>query len=206
MIVPIGEWVIEEACRHHQTLRAAGLTDLPHISINLSPVQLGQRDIVARVQEIVRGSGADPSGLALELTESTLMQDPEVVAAKLREFRDGGLTIFIDDFGSGYSSFEYLSRFPASGLKLDRLFVTRLGSGDHPPAIVQSIIALAHHLGMYVIAEGVEREEQAQLLTRFGCEYGQGYLFARPAPLDEVVALLLAEEREQLLASGPRRS
>ncbi|HWS71720.1 MAG TPA: EAL domain-containing protein, partial [Thermoanaerobaculia bacterium] len=157
MIVPIGDWVLAEACRHVLTLRQSGIAHLPHISINLSPVQLAQRDIVARIQKIVADSGVEPSALALEFTESMLMQDPHTVALKLRELRDTGLAIFIDDFGSGYSSFEYLSRFPASALKLDKLFVTRLGSDGDKPEIVRSIIALAHHLGMYVIAEGVEQ-------------------------------------------------
>jgi diguanylate cyclase (GGDEF)-like protein/PAS domain S-box-containing protein len=201
MIVPIGEWVLEEACRLLRAVQNAHLPYSPGISVNLSPVQLAQPDIVQRIMAIVASSGVDPSGLALEITETALMEDPEVVSRKLHELREFGLLIFIDDFGSGYSSFEYLRRFPARALKLDKHFIQRLGSDKDNTQIVRSIVALGHHLGMCVIAEGVEDEEQAKIVRNLGCDLAQGYLYARPAPIDAVLEFLA--RRPPAIAASP---
>ena len=198
LIVPIGEWVLEEACKkikEWQTTSAAhrGLS----LSVNLSARQLSQPDLVERIQRALNISKLHPHFLKLELTESVVMDNAEAAAQMLKRLRALGVQLSIDDFGTGYSSLSYLHRFPVNYLKIDRSFVMRMTT-DNDNAIVKTISTLAHNLGMEVIAEGVETEEQCRQLKALGCEYGQGYLFSRPVNAEAALRLLAADSQRDL--------
>jgi diguanylate cyclase (GGDEF)-like protein/PAS domain S-box-containing protein len=182
LIVPAGEWVLERACRDLKETQGLGHAALP-VAVNLSARQFRQRDLAPRLRSIVDAVGVAPELIDLEITESQLMQDAEHAVAVLRELREAGIGLAIDDFGTGYSSLSYLTRFPVSALKIDRSFVLRSLEEQAAAAIVRTIIEMAHTLGFTVIAEGIETEAQAAFLQGLGCDQGQGYLFARPAPI-----------------------
>jgi diguanylate cyclase (GGDEF)-like protein len=180
LIVPIGEWVLEEACKKVKEWQTSspghrGLS----LSVNLSARQVAQPDLVERIQLALDHSKLHPHFLKLELTESVVMENAETAAQMLKRLRTLGVQLSIDDFGTGYSSLSYLHRFPVNYLKIDRSFVMRMTTEDDN-AIVKTISTLAHNLGMEVIAEGIETDEQYRELKALGCEYGQGYLFSRP--------------------------
>ncbi len=158
------------------------------ISVNVSPVQFRQAGFVDSVREILARSGADPRHLVLEVTESLFLQDPELARDTMLELSALGVRFALDDFGTGYSSLGYLKRLPLDELKIDQSFVRDLLESSADAAIVETIIALADRLGMRVIAEGVETEEQANWLREHGCRRFQGYLYARPAPLEKAMA------------------
>ncbi|HUR51393.1 MAG TPA: EAL domain-containing protein [Mycobacteriales bacterium] len=184
LIGPLGEWVLEEACRQLAVWApiVPGLT----MSVNLSGAQVSHPDIVSRVAAVLDRTGTEPSRVALEITESVLMRDAEEALSVLRAFKDLGVGLHVDDFGTGYSSLSYLKRFPVDALKIDRCFVAGLVDDPEDLAIVQAIIGLAWSLGMKTIAEGVETAEQLGALEALGCEAAQGYLFSRPLPPAEV--------------------
>ena len=195
-IVPLGEWVLEEACRQLRLWEGMFNFDRPLImSVNLSGKQFAQPDLVARIQEILGATGLSAESLKLEITESVVMDDVESAIAVLKHMKALKVKLGIDDFGTGYSSLSYLSRFPTDTLKVDKSFVGRmeLESEGENVAIVRTIVALAHALGMDVIAEGVETAAQLAKLRAIGCEYGQGYFFAKPLPSDEATALMASE-------------
>ncbi len=192
-IVQLGEWVLEEACRQLRLWEGMFDFDRPLImSVNLSGKQFAQPDLVARIKEILGTTGLSAQSLKLEITESVVMDDVESAIAVLKQMKGLNVKLGIDDFGTGYSSLSYLSRFPTDTLKVDRSFVGRmeLESEGENVAIVRTIVALAHALGMDVIAEGVETEAQLAKLRAIGCEYGQGYFFAKPLPSDEATTLM----------------
>jgi diguanylate cyclase (GGDEF)-like protein/PAS domain S-box-containing protein len=194
LIVPIGKWVIEEACRQIQRWSALGgrlATDLP-VWVNLSARQLGEPDLVPTIQDAIRQSRISPSSICLEITESALMEDAEAAAAQLDQLRSLGISLGVDDFGTGYSSLAYLNRFPLDVLKIDRSFVSGLGSDPESETIVAAIIDLAHALGLIVIAEGVETEEQLLVLRRLECDQAVGFYFSRPLQPERLTELLLA--------------
>jgi EAL domain-containing protein (putative c-di-GMP-specific phosphodiesterase class I) len=166
----------------------AGLA-APRIAVNVSPIQLLQRDFVDVVRRAI-GFGASPPGIDLEITESLIMEDIDSNIAKLQAIRDMGLTIYIDDFGTGYSSLGYLARLPVQSLKIDRSFVITMLEDPNIMSLVSTIISLAHSLRLKVVAEGVDKEEQAKMLRLLRCEEMQGYLFSEPLPRDEVTELL----------------
>src|SRR5689334_11604475 len=180
LIVPIGEWVLQEACRH---IRQCQMAHPSHrslsLSVNLSARQVAQSDLIDRVKEALAVSKLSPHCLKLEITESVVMENAEAAALMFKQLRALGVQLSIDDFGTGYSSLSYLHRFPLNYLKIDRSFVSRLTT-DNDNAIVRTISTLARNLGMEVIAEGIETDEQFQQLRLLGCEYGQGYLFSPP--------------------------
>jgi EAL domain-containing protein (putative c-di-GMP-specific phosphodiesterase class I) len=185
--VPLGAWVLREACRQTtvwQALRAdSGQDDARlNISVNVSAMQLADPGYPRQVVETLRESGIDPDRLWLEITESTLMRDADEAVGILRAFRDLGIHIEIDDFGTGYSSLSYLQRFPVETLKIDRSFVSDLDHRVDNAAIVRAIVGLGGSLGLSVIAEGVERRTQVARLQALGCHMAQGYLFGRPLP------------------------
>ena len=190
LIVPIGLWVLREACRqgvilHQRFPRPDALT----ISVNLSAKQLQTESIVSDVAEALEFSGLDPATLVLEITETVMMTDSDIAIARLNELKELGVRIALDDFGTGYSSLSYLSRFPVDILKMDRSFL----SGDGEATLAAAIIAIGDRLGLEVVAEGIEREEQSDSLRELGCELGQGFLFARPMKEDALLQYLLEE-------------
>lgn len=190
LIVPIGEWVLAEACRRlkewHESLAGA----LPlMMSVNLSARQFSQPDLVDKVQEALRVSGVPPRSLRLELTESMIMEEPEAAAVQLRKLKELGVAIDVDDFGTGYSSLSHLRRFPIDALKIDRSFVSRMQE-EEDLEIVRTIVTLAGNLRVEAIAEGVETREQMARLRGLACGYGQGHFFARPTEVDGVPLLM----------------
>jgi diguanylate cyclase (GGDEF)-like protein len=189
MIVPIGAWVLEEACRQvklWQDKLCAGRALL--LSVNVSARQFQSPDLVETVATVLHRTGFDPTHLKLELTESLMMQDVERTTQRLHELKGLSIQLVIDDFGTGYSSLAYLRQFPISVLKVDKSFVHRLGMDPQDDAIVRSIVTLASDLGMQVVAEGIETVEQLETLRSLRCDFGQGYHYSRPlpAPLAEV--------------------
>ncbi len=187
LIVPLGSWVLNEACRQTaawHALRTATNQDNTrlNISVNVSAVQLADPGFPRQVADAIAQSGIDPDRLWLEITESTLMRDADEAVVVLQAFRDLGLHVEIDDFGTGYSSLSYLQRFPVESLKIDRSFVNDLDQRSDNAAIVRAIIGLGESLGLPIIAEGVERRAQVSRLKSLGCHLAQGYLFGRPLP------------------------
>lgn len=186
LVVPMGEGVLEEACR-----RAKGWQKAYHqtpslvLSVNLSTRQLARPDLAEIVEDVLERTGFEGSCLALDVTETVYVRTLEGNTGTLDRLRGAGVRISIDDFGTGYSSLSYLKRLPADAIKVDKSFVGGLGEDVEDTAIVRMIIELAHTLGMEVVAEGVETEEQAALLKEMGCDFGQGYLFSKPLPPEE---------------------
>jgi diguanylate cyclase (GGDEF)-like protein len=193
LIVAIGEWVMEEACRQMKRWQEkySALSDAI-ISINLSGRQLAQHDLISHVKRILDDSSINPSTVKLEITESVVMENAEMATSILNELRMMGFQLSIDDFGTGYSSLSYLHRFPVNTLKIDRSFVSRIEQGDENLEIVRTIVNLARNLGMEVVAEGIETERQLNHLKLLSCKYGQGYLFSKP--LDVSAAEKFIEE------------
>jgi diguanylate cyclase (GGDEF)-like protein len=192
LIVPLGAWVLREAMRKaHHWRRLCGSDDTPLVvSVNLSARQMAERDLVSTVAELLEETGVDPRQIALEITETVLVEDTAAAADTLRLLEELGVKLVLDDFGTGYSSLGYVKRFPLSFLKIDRSFVAELGGDGRDAAIVSAIAEMARALGARVVAEGVETDEQLRGVSKLGCELAQGYLFARPLPPDEIDALL----------------
>lgn len=192
LILPLGQWVLEAACRQVQAWRAVLPSDHPLLlSVNLSTRQLQHPRIVADVADILARTGFDPQQLELEITESILLENGDSTLTTLHQLKQLGIQLAIDDFGTGYSSLAYLRRFPIDTLKIDRSFVDRLGRDPEDTAIVQTITTLAKTLNHVVIGEGVETDQQYQQLRELGCDRGQGYFFARPTTGDQVLPLLV---------------
>ncbi len=189
LIVPVGEWALRAAVGQNRAWQRAGLSPFP-VSVNLSSRQFGQEDLLRTVIGILEDAGLEPRHLELEITESSIMQHPDKAIAVLRELKGMGIGVSIDDFGTGYSSLNYLRRLPLDSLKIDRSFITNITESSDDAAITAAVVAMAHNLKLTVLAEGVEREDQLALLRRLGCDQAQGYLFSRPVPADEFVALL----------------
>jgi EAL domain-containing protein (putative c-di-GMP-specific phosphodiesterase class I) len=189
MIIPIGRWVLRTACR----TAARWLVERPGqltMAVNLSGRQLSSPELFHHVQDALNSAGLDPAALVLEMTETALVHDPLLAAARLRQLRTLGVRLAIDDFGTGYSSLSYLRQFPVDILKIDRSFVNTITEREKIPAIVRGLLDLARTLGLGTIAEGIETDAQLSQLRDEHCELGQGYLFARPLPFDEAETLL----------------
>ncbi|MFZ6731566.1 putative bifunctional diguanylate cyclase/phosphodiesterase [Undibacterium sp. Ji42W] len=187
IILRLGDWVMEQGCMALLQLQAAGW-DMP-LSVNVSPKQFRQPDFVEKVRRVLRYTGAPPTRLIFEVTEGLLIDNLQDTIARMLELTTLGIRFSIDDFGTGYSSLAYLKRLPLYELKIDKSFVQDTPGDANGTAIVQSILSMASHLGLRVVAEGVETKEQAEFLIANGCASMQGFLFARPMPLDKWLAL-----------------
>jgi diguanylate cyclase (GGDEF)-like protein len=188
LISPLGKWLINTACQHGKQLIASGLENIT-IGINISAIQLRENTFVDDVTNALKSSGLDPTSLEIELTESILMDDSELVIKKVNQLKSLGIHIAIDDFGTGFSSMSYLKSFPVSKLKIDKSFILGLPKSSEDMAIVRAIIAMAHGLNINVIAEGVERSDQVELLRHYDCDMFQGYYYAKPMAFNDVLKL-----------------
>ncbi len=198
LIVPIGQWVLAEACKQARTWQTEYPSSPPLVmSVNLSAKQFQHPQLVEEITQALRETGLAPSCLKLEITESTVMHDAPATLAKLRELKELGVRLAIDDFGTGYSSLGYLKRFPVDTLKIDRSFVKGLSRESGDSAIVRAVVTVAKSLNMDVTAEGVETEGQLTELKVLGCDQGQGFLFARPVSAERVAPLLASEHTRE---------
>ncbi|WP_049974014.1 bifunctional diguanylate cyclase/phosphodiesterase [Azospirillum sp. B4] len=189
LIVPLGDWVFRTACRTARKVRERGITGFK-MAVNLSAVQLRDKGCGDRLLQILVEEGCNPADIALEITESALMGDAEGNLQAVHELRASGFRFAIDDFGTGYSSLAYLRKFAAAYVKIDKSFVDGLPDDDASRQIVAAVIAMAHHLGLETIAEGIETEAQLNCLRELGCDIIQGYLLGRPMPEAQLMALL----------------
>jgi diguanylate cyclase (GGDEF)-like protein/PAS domain S-box-containing protein len=201
LIVPLGDWALEQACRQLATWqRAVPMSLHLHVHVNVSGVQLLQNDFVERVRAIVDRAGVRPDQVALEVTESMLIDNLSIALPNLRRLRESGLRISIDDFGTGYSSFSRMVDLPIGEIKIDRSFIARMAQGSEGEEVVRAMIAMGRAMGKRIVAEGVESELQCRKLLELGCDGGQGYLFSRPlSPWD--VEHLLKQQRPRAVAS-----
>ncbi|HVT99665.1 MAG TPA: EAL domain-containing protein, partial [Acidobacteriaceae bacterium] len=190
LIVPMGNWVLREVCRQSEEWRRLGL-DVPRIAINVSPLQFMRVDFSRQVRQAVMETGIDPDTLEIEMTETTVMRNLDELARQMRDLADLGVHFSVDDFGTGYSSLQHLHQLPIERLKIDRSFIEQIGEeASGTWALVRAILSLAHSLGLQVVAEGVEREEQAEALASMRCDMMQGYLFAPPRAAQDIPALI----------------
>ena len=197
-VVAIGAWVLREVCRQLAAWREQGLDDFT-VSVNLSPRQFNHPELVNDIRAIFSAGGIDPTRVELEVTETALAADPLAAARVLRELKNLGFSLAVDDFGTGYSSLAYLKSFPIDRLKIDRSFVHDISHDANDREITAAVIALSHTLGLRVVAEGVETAEQLEFLRARGCDYAQGWLFARALPAAEMTAFV-----ERLRAAAER--
>jgi len=194
LIISLGDWVMRTACAQNQLWQDEGLTPLT-LSVNFSARQFQQPTFITDVAQILKDTNLDPRWLELELTESSIMRDPEEAIEKLHELKLMGIKVAIDDFGTGYSSLNYLKRFPIDTLKIDKTFVSDVCKDPHDTAIVRAIINLGHALDLTVIAEGVETKEQLQYLTALECDVVQGFLFSKALSVAAFEELLVEQRR-----------
>jgi diguanylate cyclase (GGDEF)-like protein len=194
LIIPLGWWVLDEACRQ-MSKWLEQFTDMPElsVSVNLSPKQFQQSHLVERVKETVEQSGFDFRRLRFEITEGVLMEEVDISVGTIKQLRALGIQVNIDDFGTGYSSLSYLQQLPIDTLKIDRSFVTDLDVAGQKPQVIQAIVGLARDLGINVVAEGVETQEQSARLKFLKCDEGQGFLYSEPVDGDTATQLLRAQ-------------
>ena len=189
LILQVGSWALRRAALDHRAWAERGLKP-PRVAVNVSPIQLRQRDFVRDVEHAIM-KGIAPAGIDLEITESLIMQDIHATIEKLILLRKLGVQVAIDDFGTGYSSLSYLAKLPVQTLKIDRSFVIAMLEDPNTTTLVHTMITLAHSFQLKVVAEGVESEDQANMLRLLGCDQMQGYLFSKPVPVEALIALLM---------------
>ncbi|MFZ0272465.1 MAG: EAL domain-containing protein [Acidobacteriaceae bacterium] len=189
LIVPLGNWVLREVCRQSEEWRSRGL-DVPRIAINVSPLQFMRMDFSRQIRQAVLEMGVAPDTLEIEMTETTVMRNLDDLARQMRDLADLGVHFSVDDFGTGYSSLQHLHQLPIERLKIDRSFIERVCESNGTHSLVQAILSLAHSLGLQVVAEGVEREDQAEVLAAMQCDMMQGFLFAPPRRAQDIPALI----------------
>lgn len=191
LVVPMGWWVLREACRQARRWSRQFEGETPHfMAVNLSSQQFSQTDTIERVRAIVAETGVDPHHLKLEITESVIMENSESAAAMFLQLKELGIRFSMDDFGTGYSSLSYLHRFPLDTLKIDRSFVSQMRP-DAKNEIVNTILSLAGGLSLSVVAEGVETPAQLENLRAMGCGFAQGFFFSKPLEAEKIEELLL---------------
>jgi EAL domain-containing protein (putative c-di-GMP-specific phosphodiesterase class I) len=189
LIEPLGIWVLDTACRQYRAWREAGLPEF-RLAINMSARQFQRPGLERRMRGVLDETAMDAHRLELELTESVLMQEGDHTAVLLDTLSDLGIGLALDDFGTGYSSLSYLKRFPITRVKIDRCFVRDVATSEGDAAVARAVIAMAHGLGVEVVAEGIETLEQLAVLRRYGCDEGQGFLLGRPVAASEVPAVV----------------
>jgi EAL domain-containing protein (putative c-di-GMP-specific phosphodiesterase class I) len=191
LIVPLGAWVLGEACRQVAQWHTEHPDTSLKVCVNVSARQLGRADLIEAIGSVLAETGINPRNLCVEITETVIMGDAEFYLEALLGLKVLGVSLAIDDFGVGYSSLAYLQRFPIDVLKIDKTFVDGLGHSSHQAnAIVEAAISMAHALELDAVAEGVETIDQANALLALGCNAAQGYYYARPAPPDEIGGML----------------
>jgi EAL domain-containing protein (putative c-di-GMP-specific phosphodiesterase class I) len=203
LIEALGERVLEIACRQMRQWRDDQLP-VSRVAVNLSARQIRLPDLPRRIAAVLAATGLSGEHLELELTESMMMQNPEAATGLLMKLKSMGVLIAIDDFGTGYSSLSYLKSLPIDFLKIDKSFVSGVPAATDDVAIIRAIIAMAKSLGLRLIAEGVETEEQRAFLANQGCDEAQGWLFSKALPGLEITALLAANQAEQHRGEAPR--
>jgi diguanylate cyclase (GGDEF)-like protein/PAS domain S-box-containing protein len=204
LIIPLGAWIIDAVCTQQAAWRAQGIGIVP-VAVNLSAVQFQRGKIHQTIREAMRRHGLEQRYVEFELTESTVMEDPEEASSSVRELKELRALLSLDDFGTGYSSLAYLKRFPFDFVKIDRSFVTDVTTNPEDAAIVTAIIAMAHSLDLAVVAEGVETEGQLRFLRRNRCDAMQGYYFSRPVPAAEF-EIMLREHKQLAFPPDPEKS
>lgn len=194
LIVPLGRWVMRTACAHQPEFaaaaREAGLSHTPFLSLNVAPPQMEKPDFPEEVARALADGGADPRAIKLEITESLLMEDPGHMVAVMERLQAQGLRLSVDDFGTGYSCLSYLHRFPLDTVKIDRSFTMEMLDDPGVGKIVQSIVGLARGLDCELIAEGIETEAHARAIHELGCRWGQGFVYSKPVPAEQAMALV----------------
>jgi diguanylate cyclase (GGDEF)-like protein/PAS domain S-box-containing protein len=199
LIIALGDWVMRNACLQNMAWQDKGLAPM-RLSVNFSARQFQQPSFISTVAEVLKETNLDPRWLELELTESSIMKEPEQAIEKLHELKLMGIRVAIDDFGTGYSSLNYLKRFPIDTLKIDKSFVSDVCKDPHDTAIVRAIITLGHALDLTVVAEGVETQEQLKYLTSLGCDVVQGFLFSKSLSVGAFEELLMEQRRAAALS------
>lgn len=185
LIIQIGDWVLEQVCCCQQEWKKNGYRPV-RIAVNISPTQFKQLDFPKKIESVIKKYGVEPNSIELEITESSMenVEETEVILKKLKKL---GVYVSVDDFGTGYSSLSYLKNYPIDIIKIDQSFISDINKDKKNEAIIKAIISLSHHLGMDVVAEGVEKKYQEYFLKKHHCQKGQGYLYNKPMPIDEVI-------------------
>ena len=196
LIVPIGEWVLEEACKQNKFWQKMAI-DPFKVSVNLSARQFQENDLLAKITRIIQKTGLEPSSLELEITETVTIENGGMAKEILNQFQDMGISLAMDDFGTGYSSLSYLKQFPFNTLKIDRSFINNIMNNHEDRTIVRTIISMGKGLNISIVAEGVENEETKNLLQNLGCLYIQGYYFSRPLTVERATSMLEQTNKRQ---------
>ncbi|KPJ92199.1 MAG: hypothetical protein AMJ53_09850 [Gammaproteobacteria bacterium SG8_11] len=203
LIISVGEWVLRSACYQLRAMQKSVQSPIS-ISVNLSPMQFRHKDLVGMIESVLEETGIDAHWLELEITETSVMEDPEHALGTLKQLYGMGIRLAVDDFGTGYSSLSYLKKFPLDVLKIDRSFVSDLANDMDDAAIVDSIIAMAHRLNLKVIAEGIENQGQLDFLQNHECDIGQGFYYSKPMTAEHLIRLLIEEQNALLVHMTPQ--